>query len=213
MSTVLIAGASRGIGIETVRLALKAGHSVRALARSATTMRLHDSQLEKVDGDALDRHAIELALAGSDAVIQTLGVSPNPEHILRGTRLFSEATRILVDAMEAKGVKRLISVTGLGAGNSRGHGGLLYNAALWLFLGRVYADKDAQEWIIRRRRLDWTIVRPSVLTTGPGTGAYRVLVDARDWRSGFISRADVADFLVKQIGDASLVHKMAVLTR
>ena len=212
MSTVLIAGASRGIGIETVRLALKAGHSVRALARSATTMRLHDSQLEKVDGDALDRHAIELALAGSDAVIQTLGVSPNPEHILRGTRLFSEATRILVDAMEAKGVKRLISVTGLGAGNSRGHGGLLYNAALWLFLGRVYADKDAQEWIIRRRRLDWTIVRPSVLTTGPGTGAYRVLVDARDWRSGFISRADVADFLVKQIGDASLVHKTPVLT-
>ena len=114
--------------------------------------------------------------------------------------------------MEAKGVKRLISVTGLGAGNSRGHGGLLYNAALWLFLGRVYADKDAQEWIIRRRRLDWTIVRPSVLTTGPGTGAYRVLVDARDWRSGFISRADVADFLVKQIGDASLVHEMPVLT-
>ena len=98
-------------------------------------MRLHDPQLEKVDGDALDRHAIELALAGSDAVIQTLGVSPNPEHILRGTRLFSEATRILVDAMEAKGVKRLISVTGLGAGNSRGHGGLFYNAALWCSLG------------------------------------------------------------------------------
>ena len=114
--------------------------------------------------------------------------------------------------MEAKGVKRLISVTGLGAGNSRGHGGLFYNAALWLFLGRVYADKDAQEWIIRRSRLDWTIVRPSVLTTGAATGAYRVLVDARDWRSGFISRADVADFLVKQIGDASLVHEMPVLT-
>jgi hypothetical protein len=46
----------------------------------------------------------------------------------------------------------------------------------------------------------------------PRTGAYRVLVDARDWRSGFISRADVADFLVKQIGDASLVHKMPVLS-
>jgi NAD(P)H-binding len=59
-------------------------------------------------------------------------------------------------------------------------------------------------------RLD--IVRPAVLTTGPRTGVYRVLVDARDWRSGFISRADVADFLVKQIGDASLVHKTPVLT-
>jgi uncharacterized protein YbjT (DUF2867 family) len=83
---------------------------------------------------------------------------------------------------------------------------------LWLFLGRIYADKDAQEWIIRQSRLDWTIVRPTVLTTGPRTRAYRVLVDARDWRSGFISRADVADFLVQQINDASLVRKSPVLS-
>ena len=213
MSTVLIVGASRGIGVETVRLALEAGHSLRALARSATSIRLHDPRLEKLDGDALDQQMIERALPGIDAVIQTLGVSPTPERIFSGTRLFSAATRILVDAMEATSVKRLISVTGLGAGNSRGRGGLLYDAALWLFLGRVYADKDAQEWIIRRSRLDWTIVRPTVLTTGPRTGAYRVLVDARDWCSGFISRADVADFLVTQIGDARLIHKAPVLIR
>ena len=100
----------------------------------------------------------------------------------------------------------------MGAGDSRGRGGLLYDAALWLFLGRIYADKDAQEWIIRRSRLDWTIVRPTVLTTGPRTGAYRVLVDTRDWRYGFISRADVADFLVQQINDASLVRKSPVLS-
>jgi putative NADH-flavin reductase len=212
MSAVLIIGASRGIGLETVSLALKAGHSVRALARSATAIRLRDAKLQKLDGNALDQHTIQHALAGVDAVIQTLGVSPNPVLIFSGTRLFSEATRILIDAMEEKAVKRLICVTGLGAGDSRGHGGLIYNTVLSLLLGRVYADKDAQEWIIRRSRLDWTIVRPTVLTTGPGTGAYRVLVDARDWRSGFISRADVADFLVKQIGDASLLHKTPVLT-
>jgi putative NADH-flavin reductase len=133
MSTVLIVGASRGIGYETVRLALKEGYSVRALARSANPIRLHDPKLEKLEGDALDQRTIERALAGADAVIQTLGVSPNPELIFSGTRLFSEATRILVDAMEAKAVKRLICVTGLGAGDSRGHGGLLYNAVL----GRV----------------------------------------------------------------------------
>ena len=121
---------------------------------------MRDPKLQKLDGDALDQHTIELTLAGADAVIQTLGVSPNPVLIFSGTRLFSEATRILVDAMEARAVKRLICVTGLGAGDSRGHGGLLYNTILALLLGRVYADKDAQEWIIRRSRLDWTIVRP-----------------------------------------------------
>ena len=69
--------------------------------------------------------------------------------IFSGTRLFSAATRVLVNAMEGSPVRRLICVTGLGAGDSRGRGGLLYDATLWLFLGRIYADKDAQEWIAR----------------------------------------------------------------
>jgi putative NADH-flavin reductase len=211
MSTVLIIGASRWIGLEAVRLALKTGHSVRALARSASAIRLRDPRLEKLDGDALDREMIERALEGVHAVIQTLGVSPTPELIFSGTRLFFNTTRILVDAMQARTVRRLVCVTGLGAGDSRGHGGLLYNTALSLLLGRIYADKDSQEWIIRRSNLDWTIVRPGILTTGPFTGVYRVLVDARDWRSGFISRADVADFLVKQINDTSLVRKRPVV--
>jgi putative NADH-flavin reductase len=63
-----------------------------------------------------------------------------------------------------------------------------------------------------RSRLDWTIVRPTILTNGPRTGKYRVLVDRRDWTSGFISRADVADFLVTQIDDASLFHKTPTVT-
>jgi putative NADH-flavin reductase len=212
MRTILIIGASRGIGLATVNAALKAGHSVRALSRSATAIRFHDPRLEKLKGDALDRDTIERALVGVDAVIQTLGVTPAPELILRGTRLFSAATRILVNAMEASAVRRLICVTGFGAGDSRGRGGILYNTALCLFLGRVYADKDLQERIIRRSRLDWTIVRPTILTNGPRTGAYRVLVDPRDWTSGFISRADVADFLVTQIDDTSLLHKTPALT-
>jgi putative NADH-flavin reductase len=93
-----------------VKLALSEGHSVRALARSANTIRLLDPKLEKLEGDALDQRTIERALAGADAVIQTLGVSPNPELIFSRTRLFSDATRILVDA--AKAAKRLICVTG-----------------------------------------------------------------------------------------------------
>jgi uncharacterized protein YbjT (DUF2867 family) len=213
MATVLIIGASRGIGLATVKRALKAGHSVRALSRSATAIRLQDHpKLEKLDGDARDRDTIERALVGVDAVIQTLGISSDPELILTGTRLFSAATRILVRAMEASTVRRLICVTGFGAGNSRGRGGILYNLASALLLGRIYADKDVQERIIRRSQLDWTIVRPTILTNGPRTKAYRVLIDPRDWTPGFISRADVADFLVKQIDDTSLLRKTPALT-
>jgi putative NADH-flavin reductase len=137
---------------------------------------------------------VKRALTGIDAV-QSLGVSAGPEIIFEPTRLFSKATQVLVTAMEEARVKRLICVTGFGAGDSRGSGGFLYNVALHLLLGRIYDDKDVQEHIVRRSKLDWVIVRPVILTSGPRTKAYRALVDPSDWTCGFISRADVADFL------------------
>ena len=158
MANVLIIGASRGIGLETVRAALRAGHSVRALARSAAGIPIEDANLDKVAGNALDPDTISSALQDIGVVIQTLGVDFSPRLIFEGTRLFSESTRILVDAMKAAGVKRLITVTALGAGDSRGHGGFLYDVVVFpLLLKRVYDDKDVQEWIVRSSRLDWTL--------------------------------------------------------
>ena len=212
MAKVLIIGASRGIGLETLKAALRAGHSVRAFARSARRIRIDDPKLEKIPSDALQMDTVRRALTGIDVVIQSLGVSAGPEIILKTTRLFSTATRVLVTAMEEAQVKRLICVTGFGAGNSRGRGGFLYNAAFHLLLGRVYDDKDVQERIVRGSKLDWVIVRPVILTNGPKTNAYRALVDPRGWTCGFISRADVADFLVKQIDDNAFLRKTPVLT-
>ena len=208
MAVVLVIGASRGIGLETVRALLAAGHSVRALARRARDIAIEDARLEKLDGDALDKATVERALAGVDAVIQSLGVAFGPEAVLKGTTLFSVATRILVDAMRARGVRRLIVVTGFGAGDSRGHGGFLFAAVIFpLILKRVYDDKDVAEQIVRGSGLDWTIARPGTLTNGPATGRYQVLADPRSWRAGFISRADVADFLAGQVSDTAYVGK------
>ena len=212
MVKVLIIGASRGIGLETVEAALQAGHSVRALARSARTIPVDHPKLEKMAGDALQVPTVKRALTGVDVAIQSLGAAAGPEIIFNPTRLFSAATRVLVTAMEDAQVKRLICVTGFGAGDSRGYGGFLYNVAFHLLVGRIYDDKDVQERIIRRSRLDWTIVRPTILTNGPRTKAYRVLVDPRDRTCGFVSRVDVADFLVKQIEDTSLLRQTPALT-
>ena len=212
MANVLIIGASRGIGLETVRAALRAGHSVRALARSAAGISIEDANLDKVAGNALDPDTIRSALQDIGVVIQTLGVDFSPRLIFEGTRLFSESTRILVDAMKAAGVKRLITVTGLGAGDSRGHGGVLYDAVVFpLLLKRVYDDKDVQEWIVKSSGLDWTIVRPGLLKNSPATGRYRVLTASKDWRFGPISRADVADFLVRQVDDRTLIGTTPLL--
>jgi len=212
MAKVLVIGASRGIGLETVRTLLAAGHQVRALARKAREIPIEDARLEKRDGDALDRAAVEQALSGVDAVIQSLGVTFSPEVVLKGTTLFSKATRVLVDAMQATRVRRLIMVTGFGAGDSRGHGGFLYSAVVFpLLLKRVYDDKDVQESIIKSSGLDWTIVRPGLLTNRPATGHYRVLIAPNEWRFGVISRADVADFIVRQIDDRAQIGTTPLL--
>src|SRR5215813_12942831 len=111
MAKVLIIGASRGIGLETVKAALLAGHSVRALARSAASIPIQNPALEKMPGNVLDSSTIRGGLESVDAVVQTLGVDIASRSIFERTTLFSQSTRILVDAMKIAGVKRLIAVT------------------------------------------------------------------------------------------------------
>jgi putative NADH-flavin reductase len=160
MAHVLVIGASKGIGLETVKAALAAGHRVRAFARSANRIEMSAPNLERFPGDALNRRDVEAALDGVDAVVQALGIPARD--LLRPVRLFSDATGTLVPAMEQANVQRLIAVTGFGAGESRDAISPLQRLPFRLLLGHAYDDKDAQEMRIRRSKLDWTLVRPHV---------------------------------------------------
>ena len=211
MIKILVVGASKGIGLEVTKQALASGYAVRALARSAGAMPLTHDRLEKVSGSALDAADVSAALDGVSAVMLTLGVAARPEMVFGPVRLFSQATGILVPAMERVGVRRLICVTGFGAGDSRASMSLLGSIPFRLLLGRVYDDKDVQEQIIRRSNLDWIIARPGILTNGPKTSKYKVLETRGSWRNGIIARADVADFVVKQIEDTRYLRATPVL--
>lgn len=209
MARILIIGASKGIGLETTRQALKAGHEVRAFARSVIGISVSNPRLEKFRGDALNGRDVESALKGVDVVIQTLGVGLSD--LFRPVTLFSEATRVLVGAMTSQSVRRLICVTGFGAGDSSASIGLLQRIPFQLVFGRAYQDKSVQERLIKESSLEWTIVRHGVLTSGPLTRRYKILEAASEWRNGIISRSDVADFLVRQIEDQSYLRKAPVL--
>jgi putative NADH-flavin reductase len=80
VATVLLIAASRGIGLETVKAALEAGHSVRALARSARRIPAQHPKLEKMAGDALEMAKVKSTLTGVDVVIQSLGVFGRPRN-------------------------------------------------------------------------------------------------------------------------------------
>lgn len=191
----LVIGASRGIGLETVHQALAAGHSVTVVVRNLERFPLRHRYLRIVTGDIRDTHAISDAMETQDAVCIAIGINPT----LHRVTVFSEGTRTVIKAMNEHDVKRLICVTGIGAGDSAGHGGLLYDfLAKPLLLRTVYHDKNCQEKLVRESGLDWIIVRPGFLTNGKKTGKYRVLTDLTNEKAGKISRADVADFILQQ---------------
>lgn len=206
---ILIIGASKGIGLETTRQALAAGYTVRALARSAASINLSDAKLEKVQGDALNQKNVDAALGGVDVVIVTLGVGLGD--LCKPVHLFSNATGVLIAAMKDKSVDRLICITGFGAGDSQESIAPLQRIPFKIVFGRAYDDKSRQEKLIKESGLDWTIARPGVLLNGPRTGHYKVLREPSEWRNGIIARANVADFLVKQIEGRSFIGAAPVL--
>ena len=207
---LLVIGATGGTGQAIVRMAIAQGHDVTALVRSAAkaTPLLPGAIL--VEGDARNKASIERALGGCDAVVSALGTPISP---FREVTLLSEATASLVAAMARQGVRRLVCITGMGAGDSRGHGGFFYDRIFQpLMLRKVYEDKDRQEAIIKSSDLDWVIVRPTVLNDKPATGRITASVDLSNVHGGSISRADVAGFVLDQLTSGQWVGKTPLIT-
>lgn len=209
---ITVIGASRGIGRKVVDYALSRGHEVRAVARSAGSMEVADGAFEPIAGDATDPAVLARAVEGADAVILTLG-APRDLRVLKPTTLFSSTAQALLPVMEAAGIRRLLVVTGFGAGDSYDKLSTPEKIAFKLFLGRAYADKAVQEELIRGSALDWTIARPGILNDNAMSRKYQVLVEPETWRQGVISRADVAHFLVHAAEDGTYVGKTPALQR
>ncbi len=208
-SKILVLGATGGTGRLIVSEALARGHEVTALVRSPEKAGdLKGARL--IVGDIRDENALRDALRGQDAVVSALGTPASP---FREVKLLSTATRALVTAMKAEQVARLVCITGMGAGDSAGHGGFLFDRLIFpLLLKNVYADKDRQEAVVRDSGLDWVLVRPSVLNDKPGRGAIRAITDLSDFHGGSISRQDVATFVLDQLQGNNWLHRSPLIT-
>lgn len=206
---ILIIGATRGIGSHLLEQSLEAGHEVTVLARDPAKLSRSDARLKVIKGDILEQHIMSSVMQGQEAVCVTIGVPITFSPVT----VFSRGILNVIKAMQEHQLRRLICVTGIGAGDSKGHGGFLYDRLFKpLLLKTIYADKNLQEEYIRESGLDWVIPRPAGLTNGPRTGVYRVLTNLEGITATRISRADVADFIITELAESKYTGQTPLLT-
>ncbi|WP_346016830.1 SDR family oxidoreductase [Chroococcidiopsis sp. CCMEE 29] len=201
---LLIFGSTGSIGRQVVEQALEQGHTVTAFTRDPAKLDIKHAHLKVAQGDVMDLASVEKAVQGQDAVVCVLGSGGNRKGTIR-----SEGTRQIIRAMETAGIRRFICQTTLGAGDSWGNLNFFWKYIMFGTLLRdVFADHEKQESYVKQSRLDWTIVRPGAFVDGKRTGKYRHGFPGTDKTSKLkISRADVADFILKQLTDDSYLHK------
>jgi putative NADH-flavin reductase len=209
---IAIFGATGVTGRCLVEQALDQGYDVTAFARNPASVTTQHVRLSIVRGDVFDSATVRQAVANQDAVLCTIGGHDRLRVALSGRPrepgLCTISTRNILDAMKMFGVSRLICLSAWGIGDSKGRVPVIFRNAIFpLLMKEEYEDKEAQEQLIQQSNLDWTIVRPSRLTNGPRRGRYRMKSSLEFSLRSSISRADVADGMLRQLTDSTFRQK------
>jgi uncharacterized protein YbjT (DUF2867 family) len=198
---LLVLGASGRVGRRFCQQALAAGHVVRGFSRSIVAEGPL-AGIEAVQGDVLDRERLFAALDGVDAVVSSIGMDRGSDfpwaRIRVPTDTHSKTAQALVQGMQARGIARLVLVSAHGVGDSWSRVALPVRALIASSsIGVAYRDLGRAEEVLRTSSLDWTAVRPTVLSDEPGTGRWQADVALRPGlRGARIPRDDVAAFLL-----------------
>jgi putative NADH-flavin reductase len=206
---IAVFGANGGIGIEVVKQALDAGHEVVGVVRNRRKLPVSHPKLTVIEGDARDAETTNRAVVGCDAVVSALG-----NFIRQPNTALSGATQQIVAAMKRNGVRRFLCVTSLGQGATRAKiKSKLFLLFLTFIADEIWKDKERQEDAVRASGLDWIIVRPGGLTRKPARRAYRVYAENEELPKTLrIARADVADFIVKNVSDRAHIGQAVGLS-
>jgi putative NADH-flavin reductase len=201
---LLLFGATGGTGRELLKQSIAKDHEVTAFVRDPS--RLGDiahPDLRLVTGDVLDPAAVRNAVSGHEAVLIAIGAGP------KRTTIREQGTRIVIEAMQAASVKRLVCLSSFGVGDSRADLSFFTRyVVVGIFLRHAFADHERQEAVVRNSALDWTLVRPPHLKDGAHTGTYQHgLTLAYGNIKGWISRGDLADFMLKQLEDDRYIRQ------
>jgi putative NADH-flavin reductase len=201
---MVVFGATGGTGQMVVAKALADGWDVTAFTRNPSKLTLSHENLRVATGDVSDGPSVAGAVPGHDVVVSTLGVGiplKHDEAVIAGIRH-------IVQAMVDSTVRRMIYQSFIGVPESRVAAGPILRYVARFPLRHEIADHVVKEEIVASSPLSWTIVRPPKLTNGPGTDAYRAGEHILA-RTVFptLSRADVADFIVREAGEGIFARR------
>lgn len=206
---VIVFGATGSLGRHIVRSLLAHGHKVTGFSRSgAWPDGIGGNDARMLRGDVLNAGQVAAAIEGQDAVICALGAGMKGEIRTMGTET-------IIAGMQESGVKRLICLSSLGVGDSAPVLNFWWRRIMFgLLLRAAFADHHTQEDLVKTSGLDWTIVRPGAFQDGDPLGTYHVgdLREKRGQLSLKMRRADVADFMVRQIDNATFLHQAPSLS-
>ncbi|CAA9448138.1 MAG: hypothetical protein AVDCRST_MAG02-609 [uncultured Rubrobacteraceae bacterium] len=202
---VVVFGAAGKTGRAVIDQAKAAGHTVTAFVRNAGDYDVPDVEVR--EGDATDPAAVDAALAGQNAVIDTIGGKTPYE----ATTLESSAARTIIASMRRRGARRLVVTSMIGEGDSIANMPVDQRPLLTTFLRGATPDKARMEEAVAASDLDWVIVRPAILDDDPATGNARVYTPETGDEAHRIARADLASFLVAQLStDEHLRHAVTI---
>lgn len=200
---IIVFGATGTVGAEIVRQALEKGFEVTAFVRSLgkITSASH-ANLSVHHGDVFNPQEVERAVSGHDAVFCALGDG-------RAGKIRASGTLNIINAMHKTGVKRILCLSTIGVGESYGNLNFFWKHIMFgMLLKKAFNDHKLQERYVRDSDLDYTIIRPSALTNGPTSNKYKVGFDGKYRRLTLkISRADVADFMLRQLNGSKYPKK------
>ena len=204
-----IFGATGRTGQHLLRQALQAGHQVTVLVRDPAKLAASDARVRVVKGSLQDAACVDQAVAGADAVISVLGPSNNQPSFD-----ISRGMGVIIQAMKARGVQRLVISAGAGVGDPQDAPGLfnrVMNVLLKAAAKNVYEDMLRTVSLVRESGLDWTVVRVPMLTDAAASGQIKVGMVGKGMGPR-ISRADMADFLLKQAASQEFSGKAPAIS-
>ena len=214
-----IFAATGGIGRQLLGQATAAGHDVTAVARNPQGLSPAPARAVAADLASADPAALQPAVAGADAVLSALGPRTRAD-----AGVAARGTEVITEAMRAAGVRRVIVVSAAPIGtiaspgrphpprHDPGDGFIIRYLAdpiVKRALRAHYADLARMEDVLRDSDsdLDWTIVRPPRLTDKPVTGRYRTAYGQNIRRGVFVSRADVAHYMLSVHDNPETFHR------